>query len=62
MTFPVEFHVFGKALPAHLVLELLAYTVGFQMYLLLRRRRLEGTSIPPLFLPDAFEQLAEHPV
>ena len=42
MTFPVEFHVLGKSLPTHLVLELLAYTVGFQMYLLLRRRQRVG--------------------
>ncbi|MEA2708041.1 MAG: phosphatidylglycerol---prolipoprotein diacylglyceryl transferase [Phycisphaerales bacterium] len=38
MTFPVEFHVLGRTLPAHLVFEILAYTAGFQLYLFLRRR------------------------
>ena len=42
MIFPVEFHVavFGRSavIPAHGVLEVLAYCVGFQTFLLLRRR------------------------
>jgi len=38
MTFPVHFHLFGFAVNAHQVLELLAYGGGFQLYLFLRRR------------------------
>jgi prolipoprotein diacylglyceryltransferase len=38
MTFPVVFHPFGVALPAHAVFELAGYTLGFQLYLWLRRR------------------------
>jgi phosphatidylglycerol:prolipoprotein diacylglycerol transferase len=38
MTFPVIFHPFGFDLPAHLVFEALAYTLGFQLFLFLRRR------------------------
>ncbi|CAN5363374.1 prolipoprotein diacylglyceryl transferase [soil metagenome] len=38
MTFPVELHIFGRALPAHPIFEALGYIVGFQTYLLLRRR------------------------
>jgi prolipoprotein diacylglyceryltransferase len=38
MTFPVYFHVFGHAIHPHPVMELIAYTGGFQFYLLLRRR------------------------
>ena len=38
MTFPVEFHLAGRAIPAHFVFEILAYAGGFQLYLLLRRR------------------------
>ena len=37
MTFPVVFHIFGYPLPAHGVLELVAYTTGFQLYLQLRK-------------------------
>lgn len=37
--FPVVFHVLGHPVPAHPVLEMLGYTVGFQTYLLIRRRR-----------------------
>ena len=39
MTFPVELHIFGRAFPIHGVMELIAYSAGFQLYLLLRRRR-----------------------
>jgi phosphatidylglycerol---prolipoprotein diacylglyceryl transferase len=39
MTFPVEFHLFGRAVPAHFVFELVGYTAGFQLYLFLRRRQ-----------------------
>jgi prolipoprotein diacylglyceryltransferase len=38
MTFPVVFHIGSRAIPAHTVFELLAYSVGFQLYLALRRR------------------------
>lgn len=38
MTFPVDFHLFGRTIPSHTVFELLAYAVGFQTYLLIRRR------------------------
>lgn len=47
MTFPVYLHVFGHAVHPHLLLELVAYTGGFQLYLWLRRRstdRLETES------------------
>jgi prolipoprotein diacylglyceryltransferase len=38
MIFPVYFHVFGHALHPHAVMELIAYSGGFQFYLLLRNR------------------------
>jgi len=38
MTFPVDFHLFGRTIPSHTVFELLAYVAGFQTYLLIRRR------------------------
>lgn len=38
MTFPVEFHIGSLRIPAHTVLEVIAYTAGFQAYLLIRRR------------------------
>jgi prolipoprotein diacylglyceryltransferase len=38
MRFPVYFHLFGHQLHPHAVMELLAYTGGFQLYLFLRRR------------------------
>ncbi len=43
MQFPYYFHLFGHALHPHAVMELLAYTIGFQFYLLLRRRRVQPT-------------------
>jgi prolipoprotein diacylglyceryltransferase len=46
MTFPVEFHVFGRSVHPHVVFELLAYGVGFQAYLLLRRRQCGGAALP----------------
>jgi prolipoprotein diacylglyceryltransferase len=54
MTFPVEFHLVGPAIPAHLVFEIIAYIAGFQLFLLLRRRRsrLHGDR------PIPFEQTA----
>jgi len=38
MTFPVYFHIFGHAIHAHLVMELLGYTAGSQLYFFLRKR------------------------
>src|SRR5438874_3375400 len=38
MTFPVTFHILGRDVPSHLVMETIAYCVGFQTYLMLRRR------------------------
>lgn len=38
MEFPVYFHLFGLTLHPHLVMELLAYSAGFQLYLFLRSR------------------------
>ena len=47
MTFPVEFHILGRSFPAHPVMEVLAYTGGFQLYLRLRRReRFRESTIP----------------
>jgi prolipoprotein diacylglyceryltransferase len=38
MTFPVEIHLCGRAIPAHPIFETAGYIAGFQTYLLLRRR------------------------
>ena len=38
MTFPVDFHAFGRTIPSHMVFEVLAYTGGMQLYLIQRRR------------------------
>jgi phosphatidylglycerol:prolipoprotein diacylglycerol transferase len=38
MTFPVYFHAFGLRLHPHPVMEVIAYSGGFQLYLLIRRR------------------------
>jgi len=38
MTFPVTFHVFGLSVHPHALFEVLAYTGGFQLFLLTRRR------------------------
>lgn len=38
LTFPFHFNLFGYSLPAHAVLEVTAYAVGFQCFLLARRR------------------------
>src|SRR5690349_2860959 len=48
MTFPVQLHVAGRAIPAHLVFEICGYTAGFQTYLWLRRRQRPGdvTKLP----------------
>jgi prolipoprotein diacylglyceryltransferase len=46
MTFPVQFHVAGLTLPAHLVFEVLGYAGGFQLFLFPRRRRQRDTRSP----------------
>ena len=38
MQFPVYFHLFGAKLHPHMVMELVAYSAGFQLYLYLRKR------------------------
>src|SRR2546423_13955233 len=38
MTFPVEYHVFGHTIPAHMLFEVLAYTGGMQLFFILRRK------------------------
>jgi phosphatidylglycerol---prolipoprotein diacylglyceryl transferase len=45
MKFPVYFNLFGHAIEAHQVMELLGYLIGAQIYLMLRRRNLHR--IPP---------------
>jgi prolipoprotein diacylglyceryltransferase len=40
MTFPVEFHILGRSIPAHPVMEALGYCAGFQAYLMLRRKEI----------------------
>jgi phosphatidylglycerol:prolipoprotein diacylglycerol transferase len=48
MTFPVYFNLFGLHLHPHPVMEVIAYTGGFQLYLLLRRRNRFPQSKVPL--------------
>ncbi len=43
MKFPVYFHIGGLAIPAHLVFETLAYSVGFAIFRWLRRN---GDPVP----------------
>ncbi|HET6249777.1 MAG TPA: prolipoprotein diacylglyceryl transferase family protein [Tepidisphaeraceae bacterium] len=38
MTFPHYFHIFGHQIHPHLLMELIAYTGGFQIYLRFRKR------------------------
>jgi len=38
MTFPHYFHIFGRQIHPHPVMEVLGYTCGFQLYLFLRKR------------------------
>src|SRR6266496_4777519 len=38
MTFPVEYHLLGRMVPAHMLFELLAYTGGMQLFFILRRK------------------------
>src|SRR4051812_11622878 len=51
MTFPVHLVFFGVRIHPHLVAELLAYTLGFQLFLYLQRKSLFRAASPP------FEQL-----
>jgi prolipoprotein diacylglyceryltransferase len=44
MTFPVYFHILGRRVHPHLVMEAIAYCAGFQTYLLLRRREVQTES------------------
>ena len=44
VTLPIVFHLFGLALPAHLVMETLAYAVGFRLYLFLRKQQKDSLS------------------
>src|SRR3954471_11225084 len=41
MTFPYDFHLLGRTIPSHMVMEAIAYCVGFQIYLKLRRREID---------------------
>lgn len=43
MSFPVHFDILGRSIPAHTVFELAGYVVGFQTYLLIRRRDKSNT-------------------
>jgi phosphatidylglycerol:prolipoprotein diacylglycerol transferase len=47
MTFPVYFHVLGYRLHPHPVMEIVAYTGGFQLYLWLRRRKVWPAAAVP---------------
>jgi prolipoprotein diacylglyceryltransferase len=42
MTFPVTFPILGHRLPSHMVMETIAYCVGFQTYLMLRRHEVKS--------------------
>jgi prolipoprotein diacylglyceryltransferase len=53
MTFPHYFHLFGRTLHPHAVMELIAYAGGFQLYLWLRRR---AARLHPDRPPVPFEQ------
>ncbi len=44
LTLPVVFHILGLALPAHMVMESLAYIVGFRLYLLSRQAQTDSFS------------------
>lgn len=44
LTLPVVFHILGLALPAHMVMESLAYIAGFRLYLLLRQAQTDSFS------------------
>jgi prolipoprotein diacylglyceryltransferase len=47
MEFPCYIHVLGLRLHPHLLFELIAYSTGFQLYLLLRRRWPRPAAAPP---------------
>jgi prolipoprotein diacylglyceryltransferase len=46
LTFPHYFHLLGRAIHPHPVMEVLAYTGGFQIYLRLRKRWQRGPVVP----------------
>src|SRR5688500_12216130 len=48
LTFPVHFNFFGHSIHAHMVCELIAYALGFQLYLQLRRRGFSPHATVPL--------------
>jgi prolipoprotein diacylglyceryltransferase len=48
LTFPVYFNIAGHRVHPHLAMELIAYSAGFQLYLLLRRRDWPPASTPAL--------------
>ena len=47
MHFPLYLNLLGLRVHPHLLMELLAYTGGFQLYLALRRRGVRSGQIPP---------------
>ncbi len=44
MKIPVEFELFGYAVPVHLVLEYLAFFIGFRYYMYLRKKKTDTIS------------------
>lgn len=54
MDFPVYFNLFGHRVHPHFVLEVIAYSAGFQFYLLLRRRWPRPAGIVPPFEQGAW--------
>src|SRR5947209_5774632 len=46
MTFPHYFHLFGRAIHPHPVMEIVAYSGGFQLYLAIRRRWRRSAVVP----------------
>ncbi len=56
MTFPVQYEVFGSDIPAHAVFELLGCCIGFQLFLLIRRRARLTSALGRAAVP--FEQNA----
>jgi prolipoprotein diacylglyceryltransferase len=48
MVFPVYFHILGWRVPSHPVMEVLAYSGGFQLFMQLRRRGYFAASALPI--------------
>jgi phosphatidylglycerol:prolipoprotein diacylglycerol transferase len=48
MVFPAYFHILGWRVPPHPVMEVLAYTTGFQLFLQMRRRGYFAASALPI--------------